>query len=429
MASTIQQGQDLARLLGSGRTGSPLGKYAWWVGVPLVLSLLLMGYVSWKPRNAKGAPAYATETVARGNLHVAVTATGNLQPTKKVDVGSELSGLVESVLVQENDRVKKGQVLAILDTSKLKAQITLSRASMDSAQAKLAQAEATVKESSASAGRLREVSRLSGGKVPSKTEMETAEATLARAKADEASCRAVIDQTRAQLSTDEVNLYKASIRSPIDGVVLSRSVEPGQAVAASLQVTTLFTIAEDLRKMELKVDVDEADVGSVKIGQTAAFTVDAYPSRVYTANVKRVAYGSQTKDNVVSYSTVLVVNNDDLTLRPGMTATAEIATAAKDSVLLVPNAALRFTPSAAVLQSQSRGFIGSLMPGPPREDPSRSAATQPKGSSQQVWTLRGGQPITVSVKIGVTNGKLTEVTGGELKEGMQVITDTVTATK
>lgn len=428
MAATIQEGQDFARLLGTERARARLGKYAWRIGLPLLLLLLLAQYASWKPQNFKG-PLYTTETVVRGNLHIAVTATGNLQPTNKVDVGSELSGLVESVLVQENAHVKKGQVLARLDTLKLNAQVTQSKANLASAQAKLAQAEATVKESSASFERLQEVSRLSGGKVPSKTEMETAEASLTRAKADASNCRAVIDQTRAQLSSDEVNLYKASIRSPIEGVILARSVEPGQAVAASLQVATLFTIAEDLRKMELKVDVDEADVGDVKHGQIATFTVDAYPNRTYSANVKRVAFGSQTKDNVVSYSTVLVVNNSDLSLRPGMTATAEIATASKDGVLLIPNSALRFTPPAVVAQQQDRGLIGTFMPRPPSAESSHSTATQTKGSSQQVWTLQAGRPFAVALTIGATDGKFTEVTGGDVKEGMQVITDSVAAPK
>jgi HlyD family secretion protein len=415
--------ENLERLLGTPRAGKELARYAWRVGVLAVLLLFVwLGYSRWKVLPGKGIPLYETERVVRGNLHVTVTATGSLEPTRNVDVGSELSGLIESVLVQENDQVKKGETLAVLDSSRLKVQITLDQATLASAQAKLAQSEATVKESTASLERLREVSRLSDGKVPSKTEMATAEATLARALADQSNSRAVIDQGRAQLSSDEVNLSKASIRAPIDGVVLSRSVEPGQTVAASLQVTTLFTIAEDLRNMELKVDVDEADVGAVKNGQAASFTVDAYPGRIYRAKVKRVAYGAHTKDNVVSYSAVLIVKNDDLSLRPGMTATAEISTTAKQNVLLVPNAALHFTPSANVDRQQSGELVGSLIPGPPRGN-SSSATAQAKGSSQQVWTLRNGRAIPISVSIGAGDGNFTEVTGGDVEEGMPVITD------
>jgi HlyD family secretion protein len=425
MRTAIQQDQDqdLDRLLGAERTRSRLAKYAWWLGAAVGLLLLLAAYAAWKARAASGMPRYETVAVTRGDLHVAVTATGNLQPTNKVDVGSELSGTVEAVLVQENDRVKKDQVLARLDPSMIKQEITQSQANLASAEAKLAQAEATVKEANASLERLREVSRLSGGKVPSKTEMESAEATLARAQADASNDRAAINQAGGALNYNEVRLGKASIRSPIDGVVLSRAVEPGQTVAASLQVATLFTVAEDLREMELKVDVDEADVGSVKEGQTATFTVDAYPGRQYAAKVKRVAYGSTTKDNVVSYSTVLMVRNNDLSLRPGMTATAAIATAAREEVLLVPNAALRFTPATPDTKQESRGLVASLMPGPPRGGASRSTAAQPKGASQQVWTLRDGRPVAMPVTVGVTDGRLTEITGGDLKEGMQVITE------
>jgi HlyD family secretion protein len=275
----------------------------------------------------------------------------------------------------------------------------------------------------ASLDRDKEVSRLSGGKVPSKTEMESAQATLDRAQADVLSARADLNQGRAALSSDQTNLSKASIRSPVNGVVLSRAAEPGQTVAAGLQVTTLFTVAEDLRQMDLKVDVDEADVGGIKEGQIATFTVDAYPGRKYSARVTRVAYGSTTKNNVVSYSTVLKVKNDDLSLRPGMTATAEIATVTRDNALLVPNAALRFTPATPAGAPPSGGLLDSLLPHPPADKSSQSAATKPKGRSQQVWALVDAKPMAIQVTVGVTDGRFTEITGGDLKEGMQAITD------
>jgi HlyD family secretion protein len=354
-------------------------------------------------------------------LEVRVSATGNLQPTNTVEVGSELSGLVETVFVDENDQVQKGQVLARLDTSKLQDQITKSEAALASAEARLAQAAATVKEAAANLERLREVSRLSGGKVPSKTEMENAEATLTRAEADHASANASVTEARATLSSDRTNLYKASIRSPVDGIVLVRAVEPGQAVAAQLQVATLFTIAEDLRQMELEVDVDEADVGGVTEGQSATFTVDAYPNREYTAEVTRVPYGSTTSGDVVTYAVVLRVNNDDLSLRPGMTASAEIATASVKGAVLVPNAALRFTPPDGTTENE-RGFVGSLLPGPPGRGASQTEAT-PTGPARQVWTLRDGAPVAVPVTVGQTDGRFTEIASGDLDEGMPVITD------
>jgi len=252
--------------------------------------------------------------------------------------------------------------------------------------------------------------------------METGEATLARAVANVANARASIAQAAATLRSDETNLTKASIRSPIDGVVLARKVDPGQTVAASLQAPVLFTLAEDLSKMTLEVDVDEADVGRVRDGQSATFTVDAYPDRRYPSAVTRVGYGSQTKENVVSYLTVLSVDNADLSLRPGMTGTAEIIATHRDDVLLVPNAALRFTPAAqAAAQKSGGGFLGRMMPRPPRQSP--RTATPAKGPEQRVWVLRDGAPAALAINVGASDGRMTEVTGGEVREGTQVITE------
>ena len=294
-----------------------------------------------------------------GNLVVAISASGPLQPTRSVDVGSELSGTLEAVLVNENDRVTKGQVLARLDTSKLEDAVVKSRAA-------LAEAEATVAEARANLNRLRRVAELSGGKVPAKSELETAEATLQRADATAASARAA-------LKTDETNITKAVIRSPINGVVLTRKVEPGQTVAATMTTPVLLSLAEDLTKMELQVNVDEADVGVVKLGQPASFTVSAWPGRNFPATIQRVGLGSTTTDNVVTYKTILTVVNDDLALRPGMTATARITTANRENVLLVPNSALRFTPPAAAPEP-SGGIVSKLMPRPPRERKPQAAA-------------------------------------------------------
>jgi HlyD family secretion protein len=255
--------------------------------------------------------------VRRGNLTLTVTANGTLQPTRSIAIGSELSGTVSKVNVDVNDRVKKGQVLVELDTSKLKDQILRSRATLAAANAKVAQTVATVKEAQATLGRFEEVSRLSGGKVPSKTELDSAHASLERALADEAAARASVTDAQAAASTDEINLSKASIRAPADGVILTRAVDPGNAVAASLQAVTLFTIAEDLKQLRLQVNVDEADVGSVQVGQKATFTVSAYPGRNYPAVITRVAYGSTITENVVTYVTYLDVDNTDVSLRPG----------------------------------------------------------------------------------------------------------------
>jgi HlyD family secretion protein len=369
------------------------------------------------------APVFVTEPASKGNLTLSVLANGTLQPTTSVSIGSELSGTVLRVLVDVNDKIKKGQVLVELDTAKLGDQVARSRAALSSALARVSQAEATVKEARSILARLDEVARLSGGKVPSKAELDTGHATLERALADELSARANVVDARAAASTDETNLSKASIRSPIDGVILTRSVDPGNAVAASLQAVTLFTIAEDLAQLRLQVNVDEADVGAVKLGQTARFTVSAYPSRNYPATITRVAYGSTITDNVVTYVTYLKVDNSDLSLRPGMTASATITATERRDVLLVPNTALRFSPAmpAGAAGAKSGGIMSSLMPRMPRGGGRKSAGGS--GPARQVWVLRDGTPAAVAVTTGISDGRMTEVTGGELQPGMAVITD------
>lgn len=421
--------EDIAKVLGSERAAGRFGRHGRWLAAAAALAILAgVGYFLLRLGDQASAPQYATEEVRRGDLVVRVSATGHLQPTNQVDVGSELSGTLQEVFVDDNDRVAKGQVLARLDVSKLQDQVAKSRAALAAAEAQLRQMQATEAEARANLTRLKQVAQLSGGKVPSKAEMETAEATVARAVANVASARASIAQAAATLKSDETNLVKASIRSPINGVVLARKVDPGQTVAATLQAPVLFTIAEDLSQMKLEVDVDEADVGGVREGQGATFSVDAYPNRRYPSRVSRVGFGSQTKENVVSYLTVLAVDNVDLSLRPGMTGTAEIITAQRENVLIVPNAALRFSPAAKPAAQKSRGgLLGAMLPRPPRP-PSQPAVTPPaRGEAQRVWVLREGEAAAVAVIVGATDGRMTEVTGGELREGAQVITEMLSA--
>jgi HlyD family secretion protein len=416
-------GETLQQLLDV-HTPRRFGRRRLLLGAGLLLAaVILLGLL--RQGGEAATTSYTTEAASVGTLVVKVSATGNLEPTNKVDVGSELSGIVDQVYVDDNDRVRKGQVLARLDTAKLRDAVVKSRASLTAAEAQVKQAEATTAEARAALARYRQVAQLSGGKVPSRNEMDIAEATLKRAEAVEASARASVAQARASLQSDETNLAKATIRSPINGVVLSRSVEPGQTVAASLQAPTLFTLAEDLTKMELQVQVDEADVGQVTTGQRADFSVDAWPGRRYEAGVSRVNYGSQKESNVISYLTTLTVENGDLSLRPGMTGTAEITTLTREKALLVPNAALRFTPPAAPAAPKKGGtsVIGALMPRPPRQEPKAQAAATTGAS--KVWVLRDGQPVAVEVQTGASNGRQTEIIGGALREGMQVITESV----
>ena len=444
-AQTRPDVAELKKLLGDGLVRRWWQRPGVWLGL-FALVLVAGGGYYWRvQQSASAAPSYVTETVRRGNLTLSVMANGILQPTRSVAIGSELSGTVRDVFVDVNDRVKKGQVLFVLDTAKLEAQVQRSRATLAAAQARLAQAEATTKEAQANYARLQEVARLSGGKVPSAAELDTGLATLERARADEASARASVQDARAALSTDETNLGKASIRSPIDGVVLARTVEPGNAVAASLQAVTLLTLAEDLRHLRVYADVDEADVGVVRVGQPSSFTVSAYPTRRFPAEVTRVSFGSTKTDNVVTYTTWLDVDNHDLALRPGMTATATIVATERKDVLLVPNTALRFTPTqaggavagagaastpgAAQSGGAGGGIMAQLMPRMPRN--ARKAGTVAKGpaaavqgsNERQLWLLKDGQPQPVRVQVGISDGRVTEVSGDGLQPGMAVIVD------
>lgn len=441
--------QEVQDLLGDGLARRWWQSPTFWIGTAAVV-VAAGGFVWWQAeQKAKAKPVYVTDALKRGNLSLNVSANGTLQPTRTVSVGSELSGTVRQVSVDVNDTVRKGQVLVELDTDKLAAQVGRSRATLASAQAKQSQTEATLKEARANMARLDEVHRLSGGQVPSATELDSGRAALARAQADVAAAKASVDDARNALSTDETNLSKASVKASIDGVVLTRSVEPGQAVAASLQAVTLFTVAEDLKKLRLEVAVDEADVGTVQEGQQASFTVSAYPARRYPATVTRVDYGSTKTDNVVTYVARLAVDNEDLSLRPGMTASASIRSTERHNVLLVPNAALRFTPTGMQNPGQAAagsggreggpreggakpqgagngggGIVGQLMPRPPRQGGgNRGEQAQAPGQTRYVWVLQAGQPEAVQVKTGLSDGRMTEVDSEQLKEGDLLITD------
>lgn len=420
--SPSNQTPDLKKILETGSTGRSGFRRLWIAAVVVVF--VGLGLLFFRSGKDTTTTRYKTEPAQVGTLVVTVSATGNLQPTNQVEVGSELSGIVERVFVDVNDQVHKDQVLARLDISRLEDAVSKSRGGLAVAEAQVLLAQATVAETKAVLNRYRHLARLSEGKVPSKNEMDIAQANLKRAQANEASARASVVQALANLQSDETNLHKASIRSPIEGVVLSREVEPGQTVAASFQAPVLFLLAEDLSKMELQVDVDEADVGQVHEGQNAIFSVDAHPGRRYKAVITRVSYGSQTKDGVVSYLTVLTVGNDDLSLRPGMTGTAEITTLTSEDALLVPNAALRFSPPEPdTEQKKSGGLLSSLMPRPPGQMTKPRPTAAVSNGPSRIWVLRDGQPVPLEVQAGATDGRMTEIVEGALEADMQVITE------
>lgn len=393
-------------------------KWLWLTATGLVI--LMIGL--WLSRTGGQSVAYTTETVTRGDLSVTVSATGILAPLKEVDVGIEVSGTIKSVEADYNDQVKVGQVLARLDTTRLEAQALQSRAALDAAKAKVQQVQATVKEAEVQLHKLLNVRELSGGKMPSQYDLDAAKATLARAKADDASAKASVNQAEGTLNVNLTDLAKAVVKSPINGVVLVRSVEPGQTVASQFQAPVLFTLAEDLTQMELQVDVDEADVGMVRPGQPAEFSVDAYPDRHFPAEITQVRYGSETVDGVVTYKTVLRVDNSSLTLRPGMTATALISVEQKKDVLLVPNSVLRFTPPASPQKEGggNGGLLDALLPRPPRSEPIKDSNTS-TGKTQQVWSLRDGQLLPLTISKGVSDGKVTEIVAGDVRVGTELV--------
>jgi HlyD family secretion protein len=397
----------------------------WLPGIGVVLLILTIMQCTAEPPK----PDYITEAAAQESLDLSVTATGNLRPTNQVEVGAEVTGPLDSVLVDVNDRVTKGQVIAVINTEIIDQQIAQSRANLNAARAALGQAQATLDIDTVQLKRLEEVRRLSGGRVPSSIEVERAEAAVERDRAAVASARANIEAADASLKGNLTTRTRAVIRAPVNGVVLARRVEPGQTVVANFNTVTLFVLAEDLSQMQLRVSVDEADVGQVKPGQKATFTVDAYPGRRFPATLERVDLASSNTTqaaasgaaaaggSVVSYEARLTVANPEGLLRPGMTATATIATQNTGKALLVPNAALRFRPDA-----KEEGGGGVLNPQIGLED-QKQQATIGEGSRQQVQVLQAdGSLKAVEVVTGRSDGRRTVVTSKALKPGMKVVT-------
>lgn len=415
---------DIARTLGIDPSSNQRGRRVKWVVVSVLIVLLIGVLVSWLGAGNAQTPQYKTDVVERGDLVVTVIATGTLEPVNQVDVGSETSGTIRTVAVDFNDRVKLGQVLATLDTDQLQAQVSQARAALHLTQAQVKQAEATVRETK---NTLRRSTKLAETGMRSEEEFDTAQAAYDRAEAGLLSAQAQVVQAQASLDAEQSMLSKATIRSPINGIVLERSVEPGQTVAASLQTPVLFTLAEDLTQMELHVDVDEADVGQVKIGQQALFSVDAYPYQTFPAAISEVHFSSQTVDGVVTYETVLRVDNSALLLRPGMTATADITVNRIDNALLVSNAALRFTPALAAQEASQDGgsVVSPLIPRRPESGSNPNGEESGANKQRRVWLLRDGQPIAVPVLTGATDGFKTEVVKGDIQPGMAPVIETI----
>lgn len=357
--------------------------------LPLLVVVALVcagaGWWYWQKQQASADQGFRTTTVERGDVRVAISATGTLSAISTVTVGSQISGQVTDVLVDFNSPVKRGDVLARIDPSTYEAQIAQGDAAVASARASLRQAQATLTNAQADLQRKQD---LAERQLVARSDLDLARAARDQAQAQVASAQAQIRQQTASTQTTRVNLQRAVIRSPVDGVVLTRTIEPGQTVAASLQAPELFTIAEDLSKMQIELAVDESDIGQVKAGQTVSFTADAFPDRRFQGLVEQVRLAATTTNNVVTYPVVVTVDNSDGTLLPGLTVNAEIEVSKRGDVLKVSNAALRYKPADNSSAAQAiAGAAPGARPGGGggalAEDVQRTAATLSLNDTQQ----------------------------------------------
>lgn len=429
--------QQKAQALGLLVEGSKTSKI-WLVLIVLAIIAAVVGW--WLSSNTEAKMVYKTSPVKRMDISLTVSATGSITPKDQVELSSELSGIVEEVFVDYNDKVVAGQKLAQLDTSKLSATVTQRKSILRSANAQVKTAQANLEEAKLNYQYNQKVWAESNGKFPSQQTMDNARITLTKAEASVEQAKASVENAKAELEYAESDLEKSTIISPIDGVVLSRAVEAGQTVASSFSAPTLFLLARDLKAMELVVDIDEADIGVIQVGQPAKFTVDAYRDRTFKAEITQIRLANisenKSSSSVVAYSTVLRVDNDQLLLLPGMTAVTDIIVASAAKALVINNAALRYQPrtnqDAAQNAGRSGGMMGTLMP--PRgfgNRPAKKAGEESAISDQMrhrpatIWVLRNQQPVQVDVVLGLSDGINTEVVSGDLEEGDEVISDAV----
>ncbi|ADR33507.1 efflux transporter, RND family, MFP subunit [Sulfuricurvum kujiense DSM 16994] len=368
-----------------------------------VLALGIAGGWFWTHQNESEKTQFITTPAQITNLTTTVSATGNLEPTNTIDVGIEVSGTITDVLVDYNDRVHVGQLMARIDTTKLASNVTSAKAVLSRAEANVAVAKASLSNAKNEWERVHQMYISTGGNYPSKQAVDEADNALASAKASVAAAIAQTQQSKAELAAGEDNLRKAVVVSPIDGIVLNRKVEPGQTVVAAMQTPVLFTMAKSLNTMKVIVSVDEADIGEVKERQTVTFTVDAYPNQEFKGVITQLRLNSEIVNGVVTYDAVVEVPNDDLRLRPGMTATAQVITGILPNRLTVPNAALRFTPPKD------------------KDDKTKKAKENINTNSKSVWVLREGKPVKIDVTIGKSDGISTAVLSSALKPNDNVI--------
>ncbi len=394
-----------------------------WVVVLLSVAVAVVAVRKYMNRPA-APPSYMTETVERGDIDETVDATGTLEAKRVVSVGGEISGRVATVEVDINDQVEAGQVLATLDPASLDNALTEARGTLATSKIEVNRANAALEAAEVKKERAEQLWKQG---LVSREELDTALNEHRLAKADAARAKSERSLAGVRVEQAQTNKAKATIEAPIDGVVLSRSVEPGNAIAASLEAPELFELAEDLRAMRLELGVDEADVGRVREGQSATFTVDAWPGKTFDAKVERVhlAPDSTTSSAVVTYTAVLAVDNADGLLRPGMTATATILVERHEDVLRIPTAALRFDPAQAAQPAESGGGgpggpFG--MPRPPMQQKKKATESAPSaGTESVVHVLRDGQLVPARVSTGASDGRWTAVDSSELSVGDAVV--------
>jgi HlyD family secretion protein len=418
-----------------------------WLIVLVVLGAAAFGAVAWT-RNAKpAAPKFETVKVDQGRIVARVTATGTLSALVTVQVGSQVSGRLAEIFVDFNSKVKKGQVIAKIDPVLLKAAVEQARANYTAAKGNLEKSKAQAVDAERQYERAK---ALAERQLIATADRDTAESTAAAARAQVAASEGSVAQANASLHQAEANLEYATIKSPIDGVVISRSVDVGQTVAASLQAPTLFTIAEDLAKMQVDTSVAEADVGKLRPEMNATFLVDAYPQERFRGKVRQIRNAPQTVQNVVTYDAVIDVENPDLKLKPGMTANVTFIYAEKNDVLRVPNSALRFrAPAELTKKAENTAASASASAGAASAEPGASAAPDRAASADRprrgggegrggggmrgprdepdqktVWVLPPmGEPRSVKIRTGITDGTLTEIVEGDLHAGDALVTE------
>jgi HlyD family secretion protein len=390
----------------------PLRRSLWIGGAALVVTLAAHRFAT-----AARGPALRYDTVAveRGPVVARVTASGTLSALVTVQVGSQVSGRIQTLYVDYNSPVKKGELLAKIDPRLFQADVEQARADDGTARANLAKAKAQAVEASL---QYRRSKALAAIRILDQSDLDTARANAETAEAVVQAAAAAVEQAKAALDKAEVNLAYTKIVSPTDGIVIARNVDVGQTVAASLQAPTLFLVARDLRRMQVDTSVAEADIGRVRAGMPASFTVDAYPSTTFQGVVREVRNAPQTVQNVVTYDAVIDVDNPDLRLKPGMTANVAFVYARRDDVLRVRNAALRFHPEAELV-AEMEGAPRS----PGRPPGAARAPSAPRTGDHKVWVLEGERAHPVSIRTGVSDGTFSEVASGPLRVGERLVTD------